>query len=695
MEKVSVPIPDMVYQNELSECGLACICMATQHLDNAPSLYQLREEFPVSLYGASMSDLIDILTLHNVEATPVQFDISQLGMLPTPAILHYGGNHFIYLAYSKGNYAYVMDPAIGPRLLKVSALSPYLSGYAILCRSAVDANVKKPLPGPLKWLSAIWQNVKQSDKKLLNLSLLAASGAFFIPLFISIALDKLLPGNQESSVLTLACIFLLAIFTTSMLEYSAKKMLIQRSVAQSMHQLSSTFFKLLRNQLSFFERRETGDIAARYNAYERAQLRNISINNERLVTSVILVAAISAMLYINPLLTMLSLFTILIYGCTSIYYQGQRVILTQELEKSASAKSELLYESISGIVTLKTASILPKRSMVFSGRLERMLVAWQQNALNETQQRIIYSIIASVELIFMISLALPLLHSGKLTFGGFYAFTFCRQIALSSATGFFLAQLQRKECDVAVMRADDMISSAKDHQLQSRHDFDVVAKIDTLNYRYDKYPILQDVNLTLTPGKKIAILGVSGSGKTTLLKIIAGLMPVNSGSLIIEQEAQQDAIQDWSWLAERSFIVTQDDILLHTTVKNNIALFDSTITNIRCLELLEQLGLSKLIAQYPNGLDTVISENNSPLSVGQKQRLMVARALAQAKPILLLDEPTANLDSMSAHLAMDAIFNSEKTIIVVTHENQHLDNFDEVYCMDEGRLSRQPLKQVA
>ncbi len=691
MEKVTPIIPEVIYQNELSECGLACVAMALQHIENAPTLYELREKFPVSLFGASMADLIDIITFYGLEATPVEFDIEQLNKLPTPAILHFNKNHFIYLAYCKGNYAYIIDPAMGARLLPVEILKSYLSPFAILCQTpTTNVHVKQK-----KWLSSISDFIKNTDKKLLSISLLAGCGSFFIPMYISFSLDKMLPNTANSTITiwALAFVFLLAILSTSLIDYLSKKLLIHRILAQSCMELSATYFRLLRNTLNYFERRETGDIASRYAAYERTLLQSISIDNERAVSSVILILAIIAMLLINPLLTLLAGLTIIIYGIASIYYKNQRVTFTQELERATAAKTELLYESIRGITTIKTAALLPFLSEKFSLKLTRMLTIWQKNALNESQQQIIYTIIASIELIFIISLALPLLASHSLTFGEFYAFTFFRQIALGSATSFFFNQIQRKECDVAITRAQDMILASKDRPIKPKQDFEHTIQLSQLNYSYDRQPILVDINLTLTPGKKIAIVGASGSGKSTLLKIIAGLITPKEGDLINKHIT--DDLSQWEWLAERSFIITQDDILLHTSVLENVRLYDKSITSQQCALQLDNLGLTSLIENFPNKLNTIISENNSPLSVGQRQRIMIARALVQSKPIILLDEPTANLDTQSAAVAMKVILQSQKTAIIVTHENKYLEQFDEVYSMSEGRLIRLQLQKVA
>lgn len=691
MEKVTPIIPEVVYQNEISECGLACIAMALQHLENAPTLYELREKFPVSLFGASMADLIDIITSYGLEATPVQYDVNQLNKLPTPAILHFNKNHFIYLAYCKGNYAYVIDPAMGPRLIPIGILQQYLSPFAILCQTPTT---KKQITSK-KWLPSIIDFSKKTDKKLLFISLLAGCGAFFIPMFISISLDKIMPnsGNDGGAIWSLAFVFLLAILSTSLIDYFSKKLLVNRILAESCMELSATYFKLLQNTLHFFERRETGDIASRYSAYERSLLQNISINNQRAVSSIVLFVSIIAMLLVNPLLTLLACLTIIIYGIASVFYKNQRVILTQEFERANASKTEWLYESIRGITTIKTAVLLPLFSKKFSLKLERVLTVWRKNSLNESQQQVIYTIIASVELIFMISIALPLLATNALTFGEFYAFTFFRQIALSSATTFFFSQIQRKECDVAVTRAQDMIFATKDRTAQPKQDFETTIYLKELNYRYDRLPVLININLTLSPGKKIAIVGTSGSGKSTLLKIIAGLITPQEGNLISEKTTHENI--HWEWLAQRSFITTQDDILLHTSMLENVRLFDKTITSHQCLQQLNALGLSSLIENLPNKLNTIVSENNSPLSVGQRQRVMIARALIQSKPIMLLDEPTANLDANSAAMAMNAILTNPKTAIVVTHENKHLEQFDEVYSMSEGHLTQIQLQQVA
>lgn len=153
-------IPEMVYQGETHECGLACIAMLaeTQHLN--VTLPELRETFPASEHGTSLVTLCSILEALSVPVYPVAFSFDELDALPLPAILHYGASHYVLLAYRRGNYVCVMNPAIGEQILPLAALKSQISGYALVLDNSAP-----------KVLSPKMATPSQRSKRLQSLSL--------------------------------------------------------------------------------------------------------------------------------------------------------------------------------------------------------------------------------------------------------------------------------------------------------------------------------------------------------------------------------------------------------------------------------------------------------------------------------------------------------------------------------------------
>jgi ABC-type bacteriocin/lantibiotic exporter with double-glycine peptidase domain len=211
--------------------------------------------------------------------------------------------------------------------------------------------------------------------------------------------------------------------------------------------------------------------------------------------------------------------------------------------------------------------------------------------------------LSNVELVVFIALAYPMLASGSLSFGLFYAFAFIRQILLSYSTTCFMALLKRKENLVAHSRADDFIHYKKEVNHPVQRDFARPCQIDRLCWHYDHAKtLLKDVTLTISPGDKIAIVGPSGFGKSTFLKILSGLLPAEQGEL--KQLDQEPEPLTWNYLAERCYLSVAEGMLFNGTLKQNITLFNDDIPNEVCLRLLEPLELAEMVAELPHAART-------------------------------------------------------------------------------------------
>ena len=186
----------------------------------------------------------------------------------------------------------------------------------------------------------------------------------------------------------------------------------------------------------------------------------------------------------------------------------------------------------------------------------------------------------------------------------------------------------------------------------------------------------------------MAIVGESGAGKTTLLRILVGLMPPSAGEISLDGKTVTSR-----QLAALAFLQSQEDILFHASVQDNITLFDDRLDEAkhkRIRDALEGLQLDEVVSQLPGGLNALVRESHVALSVGQRQRLLLARAMYSNKPIMVLDEPTASLDSATAFHVMQALTDhcraTGKTLITVTHSEALLPLFDDVWRLKNGTL---------
>lgn len=213
------------------------------------------------------------------------------------------------------------------------------------------------------------------------------------------------------------------------------------------------------------------------------------------------------------------------------------------------------------------------------------------------------------------------------------------------------------------------------------------ASMDHVTFSYEDETILNDYSLKLEPGKITGIHGVSGSGKSTLLKLLMRFWDVKQGTIIVDGEEIKNI--PTKHLRDMESYVTQETHLFHDSIANNIAIAKPDATRVEIMEAAKKASIHDFIITLPNGYDTKVGELGDTLSGGEKQRIGIARAFLHDAPMILLDEPTSNLDSLNEGIILKSLKESseEKTIVLVSHRVSTMNIADTVYEMKDGRIS--------
>lgn len=213
------------------------------------------------------------------------------------------------------------------------------------------------------------------------------------------------------------------------------------------------------------------------------------------------------------------------------------------------------------------------------------------------------------------------------------------------------------------------------------------ATLNHVTFSYDDETILDDYSLKLEPGKITGIHGVSGSGKSTILKLLMRFWDVNQGSITVnEEEIKQIPTKH---LRNMESYVTQETHLFHDSIANNIAIAKKDATREEIMEAAKKASIHDFIMALPKGYDTEVGELGDTLSGGEKQRIGIARAFLHDAPMILMDEPTSNLDSLNEGIILKSLKESskQKTIVLVSHRASTMNIAETVYEMKDGRIS--------
>ena len=213
------------------------------------------------------------------------------------------------------------------------------------------------------------------------------------------------------------------------------------------------------------------------------------------------------------------------------------------------------------------------------------------------------------------------------------------------------------------------------------------ASVEDVTFAYDEEVILKDCNINMKQGKVIGICGKSGCGKSTLLKLLMRFWDVNKGNIKISDQNVKEI--PTKTLRNTQSYVTQDTELFHDSIANNIAIGKQGAAREEIIKAAQKASIYDMIMSLPNGYDTEVGELGDTLSGGEKQRIGIARAFLHDSPMLLLDEPTSNLDSLNEGIILKSLKEESKgrTVVLVSHRESTVGIADDVYHMDAGRVS--------
>ena len=212
------------------------------------------------------------------------------------------------------------------------------------------------------------------------------------------------------------------------------------------------------------------------------------------------------------------------------------------------------------------------------------------------------------------------------------------------------------------------------------------ASVEDVTFAYDEEVILKDCNINMKQGKVIGICGKSGCGKSTLLKLLMCFWDVNKGNIKISEENVKEI--PTKTLRNTQSYVTQETELFHDSIANNIAIGKQGAAREEIIKAAQKASIHDMIMSLPNGYDTEVGELGDTLSGGEKQRIGIARAFLHDSPMLLLDEPTSNLDSLNEGIILKSLKEESKgNVVLVSHRESTMGIADDVYHMDAGRVS--------
>lgn len=685
----------LVRQQSQMDCGAACLATICRFDDKQVSLNRMRELTRVGQSGTSMYNIKQAAISLGYEASAILETYENLEKSQRPSIVNWRGYHWIVVYKARSKYVTIADPAQG--LTKLPK-DEFIEGWTRYTLHLNPTKKVKEIEESKPIVSQFYPYIKPYLLTILEIGLASFAMqiiGMLLPLFSKFIFDEIII-KQNSEWLYVSLIAMGAIGVLNLtISYFRQHLSLFVSMKATLLMVTDFYKHVLALPMGYFASRKVGDITSRFGENQTIVNFFTDIGLQVILNAISAIMYLGLMLYFNVPLTLLTccffiLHLVNIYLITPSLQRNYRDVF----QKEADAQSYTI-ESISGLSTIKTLGI-------------EHLTRWQAENLhvranNAYLQTINLGIVSNVGSGLVSSLSngavlffgAVMVMQNQLTVGELVAFTAISQSFSAPIMSLIGVWDVFQETLNAVERLNDVFETKPELSQAAAKEKIQLPKLrghvyfDNLTFRYEPNSdnnILQNINLEIEPGQRIAFVGRSGSGKSSLIKLLLGFYPLNSGNIYVDGFNINDV-----WLPslrQQIGVVPQQSHLFRGTFRDNIARGKPGASDYEIVEAATLANATEFITNLPQGFNSIIEEGGSNLSGGQRQRITIARALIRKPQILILDEATSALDSETEAIVLDNINNAfqDRTIISVAHRLSTVRLADLIVVLDRGNI---------
>ena len=487
---------------------------------------------------------------------------------------------------------------------------------------------------------------------------------------------------------------LMLTFSRTAVDFIRRWLLLHISMRINISLVSDFFLKLLRLPMSFFDTKLMGDLLQRMNDHSRV---NSFLTSQTLsvMFSLISFVVFGAVLFIyNSFIFLVFLAGSIIYGIWIALFMRRRKVLDYELFEQQAINSNKTYQFITSMQEIKLQDCEQRRRWEWED-VQADLFKVQMKSLKLTQTQEAGSIFINElkNIIITVLSATAVIH-GDLTLGMMLAVQYIigqLNSPVEQLMAFFYS-LQDVKISLERINEIHLQNNEEDRGRDQKTEFDNGGKAISLRnvvFKYDPHSLrttIDGVNIEIPEGKVTAIVGASGSGKTTQIKLMLGYYPVMDGHIYIGYSPLSK--YSLKWWRRQCGVVMQDGVIFSESIARNIAVDDGEIDKERLMKAAEIANVKDFVMALPLRFDTIIGRDGVGLSQGQRQRILIARAVYKNPDFIFLDEATNSLDASNERAIVENLgrFYKGKTVVVVAHRLSTVRNADQIVVLDGGKV---------
>ncbi|MFJ2747416.1 NHLP family bacteriocin export ABC transporter peptidase/permease/ATPase subunit [Streptomyces sp. NPDC087297] len=685
-----------VLQMEAVECGAAALAMVLGHYGRFVPLEELRIACGVSRDGSRASNLLKAARGYGLKARGMQMDLAALAEVSAPAVLFWEFNHYVVYdgtARRLGRRGvYVNDPAKGRRFVPMEEFDTSFTGVVLTFEPGDDFHRGGRRPGVLGTVPARLRGTSGTMAAAVLASLLLVVVGAAVPALSRTYIDMFLIGEQTSLLGVLFAAMAVALVLTAALTALLQANLLRGRIISSTLGSARFFRHLLRLPVTFFSQRNPADLVQRLqsnDAVAETLARDLSAAGVDAV--VVLLYAVLLWTY-DPQLTLVGVAVALLNVVALRIAIRLRATGTHKLRAKSARLTNTSYSGLQLIETMKATGGENGFFRRWAGQHAVTLDVQQRLGVPSAWLAIVAPTLAAFNSALILTIGGLRAVEGHLTVGLLVAF----QALVTSFTapisrlGGVAGRIQDFAADVARLRdvenfPVDRVYSRREPAASTRR-LKGHVELDGITFGYNPLdaPLLKDFSLTVGPGQQVALVGGSGSGKSTVSRLVSGLHVPWAGAIRIDGMRLED-IPRGALAASVSF-VDQDVFLFEGTVRDNVTLWDPSITDEAVIAALEDAAVHEVVARRPGGIHSRVEQDGRNFSGGQRQRLEIARALVRRPSVMVLDEVTSALDAVTEQVIIENLRRRGCACVVIAHRLSTVRDSDEIVVLDRGTV---------
>lgn len=697
-----------IRQKDAMQCGVAALAMISRCFGARYDIDYLSQYcFPTN-QGVSLKGISDAAKQIGLKPTAAYFTIDNLREFSLPCILHWNQNHFVvlYKISRKSDKFFIADPAKGKYICTLAEfMSHWISterngekcgiGMSFEKGDSFDVDCRNYRGKDTHSMNFLWHYLSRYKKQLSLIGLCLLVGCvlqLIMPFLTQWIVDKGIKDKDIGFIWLVLLGELMIVVGRTVAGFIRRWITLHVSMRINISLVSDFFIKLFKLPMSFFDTKLMGDLLQRISDHSRVQnFLTGQIVNVIFTTLCFFIFGVVLLTY-SSLIFGVFVAGSIIYGLWLTAFLRRRKVLDYEMFERQAVNQNKTYQLVTSMQEIKLQDCEERRRREWEA-VQADLFEVQMKSLKLTQTQEAGSIfINEVKNIVITVLSATAVISGQMTLGGMLAVQYIIGQLNSPVEQLMAFIYSIQDVKISLERINEIHNRDNEAALHGQADAYAAEKsiqLRDVSFKYDRHATdntLTGISFDIPAGKVTAIVGASGSGKTTLIKLMLGYYPVISGAISIAGRNLNE--YNLKWWRRQCGVVMQDGVIFSESIARNIAVDDGDIEVDRLENAARIANIHDYITSLPLKYDTMIGRDGAGISQGQRQRILIARAVYKNPDFIFLDEATNALDAKNERAIVENLvdFYKGRTAVVVAHRLSTVRNADNIIVLDNGKV---------